>query len=86
MGGLARLGRRLHYISGVMSNRNTDGYNNWVLELDDISSRWKNVAPLWDGAGIFMVLSLRGCRTTPPQWTRQGTAFARRESGTPLSA
>ena len=33
-GGLARVGRKLHYISGIEEDRNTDSEDHWTLDLD----------------------------------------------------
>ena len=48
-GGLALVGRRLHYIGGLMSDRDTDSADHWVLDLDaatEGSGEWKPAAPM----------------------------------------
>jgi CubicO group peptidase (beta-lactamase class C family) len=46
-GGLALVGRRLHYLGGLM-DRDNDSADHWVLELDTTgtAARWKNAAPM----------------------------------------
>ena len=48
-GGLALVGRRLHYMGGVKADRDTDAADHWVLDLDQRakgSAGWKNAAPM----------------------------------------
>ena len=49
-GGLARLGNQLHYISGLMEDRDTDAPDHWVFDLDEWEggghARWRPLAPL----------------------------------------
>lgn len=45
-GTLARLGRTLHYVGGLMPNRMTDAGNHYVLDLDDVDAGWRVAAPL----------------------------------------
>ena len=48
-GGLARVGRHLHYLGGLKSDRDTDAGEHWVLDIDSWSAgsaRWRNAAPL----------------------------------------
>ncbi|MDA0792146.1 MAG: hypothetical protein O2780_22145 [Proteobacteria bacterium] len=34
-GGLARIGRKLHFISGLMEDRDTDAEDHWIMDLDE---------------------------------------------------
>ena len=43
-GGLALVGRELHYFGGLMLDRDTDSADHWVLNLDD----WTNGAGSWE--------------------------------------
>ncbi|MFP6596427.1 MAG: kelch repeat-containing protein, partial [Candidatus Hydrogenedentota bacterium] len=48
-GGLALVGRKLHYIGGLKADRDTDSPDHWVLDLDDWaegSAQWANAAPM----------------------------------------
>ncbi|NKB99146.1 MAG: hypothetical protein GKR90_11730 [Pseudomonadales bacterium] len=49
-GGLARLGSQLHYISGLMEDRDTDSPDHWVFDLDQWAhtgdAQWQHAAPL----------------------------------------
>ena len=49
-GGLARLGDNLHYISGLMEDRDTDSPDHWVLDVAEWRATgngvWRNLAPL----------------------------------------
>ena len=49
-GGLARIGERLHYVSGLMEDRDTDAADHWVLDLATWNAgdlpAWTDVAPL----------------------------------------
>ena len=49
-GGLARLGAHLHYVSGLMEDRDTDAPDHWKLDLDEWtrtgSAEWTAVAPI----------------------------------------
>ena len=49
-GGLVRLGDNLHYISGLMEDRDTDSGDHWVFNLKDWdkdqSAKWEKLAPL----------------------------------------
>ena len=45
-GGLALVGRNLHYIGGLKADRDTDSGTHWVLDLD----AWKDGAAGWTGA------------------------------------
>ena len=43
-GGLARIGDKLHYVSGLIEDRDTDAAEHWVLDL----AIWKaNANPVW---------------------------------------
>ncbi|MFP6673735.1 MAG: kelch repeat-containing protein [Pirellulaceae bacterium] len=48
-GGLAIVGRTLHYLGGVKADRDTDAADHWVLDLDKLakgSAQWENAAPM----------------------------------------
>ena len=48
-GGLARVGRELHYIGGLKADRDTDSGDHWVLDLDrwaEGTAAWRHAAPL----------------------------------------
>lgn len=49
-GGLARVGDRLHYISGLMEDRDTDSPDHWTFDLDQWEktgqATWQTAAPL----------------------------------------
>ena len=49
-GGLARIGDNLHYVSGLMADRDTDSPDHWTLDIKawrrGEKADWKNVAPL----------------------------------------
>ena len=49
-GGLARIGNNLHYVSGLMADRNTDSPDHWVFNLsawhDSARAEWVEAAPL----------------------------------------
>ena len=62
-GGLALAGRRLHYIGGLMSDRDTDSADHWVLDLDaafDGSGEWKSAAPMPAPRNQFGTVTLGG--------------------------
>jgi N-acetylneuraminic acid mutarotase len=43
-GGLERIGRKLHYISGLKEDRDTDASEHWVLDLDEYeqgTAQWR---------------------------------------------
>lgn len=48
-GGLGLLGRKLHYVGGLKSDRDTDAADHWVFDLDEWaegSAQWTNAAPM----------------------------------------
>ena len=48
-GGLALVGRRLHYMGGVQADRDTDSSDHWVLDLDEWAegrAEWQGAAPM----------------------------------------
>jgi hypothetical protein len=48
-GGLALVGRQLHYMGGVKADRDTDAPDHWVLDLDEWAqgaAQWTNAAPM----------------------------------------
>jgi N-acetylneuraminic acid mutarotase len=57
-GGLALIGRNLHFISGIKSDRDTDATDHWVLNLDDWNdgdgkAEWEPRAPIPVGRNQF---------------------------------
>ena len=62
-GGLALVGRGLHYIGGLMSDRDTDSADHWVLDLDAVqegSGVWKPAAPMPAARNQFGTVTLGG--------------------------
>ena len=60
-GGLALVGRRLHYIGGLMSDRDTDSADHWVLDLEaatEGSGEWKPAAPMPAARNQFGTVTL----------------------------
>ena len=49
-GGLALVGRQLHFIGGITEDRDTDAFEHWVLDLDDYeqgTGQWRDTgAPI----------------------------------------
>ncbi|MBQ02170.1 MAG: hypothetical protein CL477_15990 [Acidobacteria bacterium] len=48
-GGLALVGRQLHYMGGVKADRDTDAPDHWVLDLDEWArgaAQWTSAAPM----------------------------------------
>jgi len=48
-GGLAIVGGKMHFFGGLMTDRDTDSGDHWVLDLDDWaagSATWTNAAPM----------------------------------------
>ena len=42
-GGLARIGRKLHFISGLKEDRDTDAEDHWVMDLDEYADTAQSV-------------------------------------------
>ena len=62
-GGLARIGRNLHFISGITVDRLTDAVDHWVLDLDAWEkgdAQWENLAPIPVGRNQFSMMVLAG--------------------------
>jgi N-acetylneuraminic acid mutarotase len=62
-GGLALVGRKLHFISGIRADRLTDSADHWVLDLDDWASgsaQWQDLAPLPVARNQFSAAVLEG--------------------------
>ena len=62
-GGLALVGRTLHYMGGVKADRDTDAPDHWVLDLDawaNGAARWTTVAPMPVPRNQFSCVSLDG--------------------------
>ncbi len=62
-GGLALVGRKLHFVSGIKADRDTDATDHWVLDLDEWangSARWKNLAPIPVGRNQFSTVVFDG--------------------------
>ncbi len=58
-GGLALVGRRLHYMGGLMADRDTDSADHWVIDLDG-SAEWKNAAPMPAPRNQFSTVTFAG--------------------------
>ncbi len=55
-GGLARVGRKLHYLGGLKADRDTNAGEHWVLDLDHWAAgaaNWQDAAPLPDPRNQF---------------------------------
>ncbi len=62
-GGLALVGRKLHYFGGVMADRDTDSPDHWVLDLDEWakgSAQWKSAAPMPEPRNQFSTVTFDG--------------------------
>ena len=62
-GGLALVGRKLHFISGITADRLTDSTDHWVLDLDEWAkgpAQWENLAPIPVGRNQFATKVLDG--------------------------
>ena len=62
-GGLALVGRKLHYIGGLKADRDTDAPDHWVLDLDEWAkgaARWKNAAPMPEPRNQFSTVVFEG--------------------------
>ncbi len=62
-GGLALVGRRLHYIGGLLPDRLTDAPDHWVLDLDEVATgagSWKAAPPLPEPRNQFGTVSVDG--------------------------
>jgi N-acetylneuraminic acid mutarotase len=58
-GGLARVGRTLHYFGGLKADRDTDAADHWTLNLDGAGA-WKTAAPMPEPRNQFGVAVLAG--------------------------
>ena len=62
-GGLALVGRKLHYMGGVKADRDTDASDHWVLDLDDWAggtAQWTSVAPMPQPRNQFSCVTFDG--------------------------
>jgi N-acetylneuraminic acid mutarotase len=62
-GGLALVGRKLHYMGGLKADRDTDSADHWVLDLGEWakgSARWQNAAPMPEPRNQFSAVSYDG--------------------------
>ena len=61
-GGLALVGRRLHYIGGLLRDRDTDSADHWVLDLDGTgdSARWQSAASMPAPRNQFGTVTYKG--------------------------
>jgi len=62
-GGLALVGRELHYFGGLMVDRDTDSADHWVLNLDDWakgSARWEPSIPMPTPRNQFSTIVFQG--------------------------
>ncbi len=60
-GGLALVGRKLHYMGGVKADRDTDAEDHWVLDLNkwaNGAAQWENAAPLPAPRNQFSTVTL----------------------------
>ena len=62
-GGLALVGRKLHYMGGVKADRDTDASDHWVLDLDEWArgnAQWTTVAPMPQPRNQFSCVTFDG--------------------------
>lgn len=62
-GGLALVGRKLHYMGGVEPDRDTDSPDHWVLDLDEWaagSAQWTDAAPMPTPRNQFSCVTFQG--------------------------
>ena len=62
-GGLALVRQRLHYIGGLMADRDTDSADHWVIDVEgalDGSADWKPAAPMPAPRNQFSTVTLGG--------------------------
>ena len=62
-GGLALVGRELHYFGGLEMDRDTDSPDHWVLNLDDWENKtaqWKNSTPMPTPRNQFSTIVFQG--------------------------
>lgn len=62
-GGLALVDRKLHYMGGVKTDRDTDAGDHWVLDLDKWAkraARWETAAPLPAPRNQFSTVTFAG--------------------------
>lgn len=62
-GGLALVGRELHYMGGLKADRDTDAADHWVLDLTawaEGSAHWRKAAPMPAPRNQFSTVTLNG--------------------------
>ena len=62
-GGLALVGRELHYFGGLMVDRDTDSADHWVLNLNDWakgSAKWESSIPMPTPRNQFSTIVFQG--------------------------
>lgn len=62
-GGLALVKRKLHFVSGIKADRDTDAPDHWVLDLDEWANgyaQWENLAPIPVARNQFSTVVLDG--------------------------
>ena len=62
-GGLALVGRKLHYMGGVKADRDTDAPDHWVLDLDAWekgNAQWTSAAPMPEPRNQFSCVTFEG--------------------------
>ncbi|NKB33843.1 MAG: hypothetical protein GKR91_12160 [Pseudomonadales bacterium] len=62
-GGLALVGRELHYFGGLMSDRDTDSPDHWVLNLNDWAmgnAQWQTSTPMPTPRNQFSTVAFQG--------------------------
>ena len=60
-GGLALVGRKLHYFGGLKADRDTDAADHWVFDLDAWaagSANWQDAAPMPDPRNQFSAVAI----------------------------
>jgi predicted esterase len=59
-GGLAIVGRKLHYIGGLTKDRNTCSPKHWVLDLEKSDAEWTDAKPMSKGRCHFGTVTFEG--------------------------
>ncbi len=62
-GGLAIVGRELHYFGGLISDRDTDSPDHWVLNLEDLANGnggWQATTPMPTPRNQFSTVTFQG--------------------------
>ncbi len=59
-GGLAIVGRTLHFIGGLQEDRDTCSRKHWVLDLEKANAKWEEAAPMSKGRCHFAAATIDG--------------------------